>query len=192
MSEADPLAGLVESIAAEFDVAMGRPDKVRAGCARLREILSRPPAAPEVEPLMRLAPLLRQRMGPIAEPLFDLLEEQAAASTDPWPLLEGLLRSRDVALVRRALGAAERLAEGGSLRVDRRVVGFLADEVESAGSPLGEADALAAIARLVRRPGTGPPDPVLALYLEPAGNRIRGLAARLLDLPGEPAPLALA
>ncbi len=169
MGEADPLAALLESIAAEFDVAMGRPEKVRADCARLREHLARPPTAPEVERLVRLASLLRQRMGPIAEPLFDLLEEQAAASDDPWPLVEGLLRSRDVALARRALGAAERLAESGSLRVDRRVVRFLADEVERAGSPLGEADALAAIARLLRRPGTGSEDPVLALYLEPAG-----------------------
>ena len=127
-------------------------------------------------------------MGPIAVPLFELLEEQAAASDDPWPLVEGLLRSRDVALARRALEAAERLAESGSLVVDRRVVRFLADEVERAGSPLGEADALAAIARLLRRPGTGPRDPVLALYLEPAGGRVRGLAARLLDLRGQPAP----
>ncbi len=192
MGEADSLAALLGSIAAEFDVAMGRPEKVRAECARLREQLARPPTAPDLERLCQLAGLLRQRMGPIAVPLFELLEEQATASDDPWPLLEGLLRSRDVPLVRRALEAAERLAERGSLVVDRRVVQFLAEQVEGPGSPLGEPEALATIARLLRRPGTEPRDPVLALYLEPAGDRIRGLAARLLDLDGQPAPSALA
>jgi pyruvate,water dikinase len=192
MGGADPLADLLESIAAEFDVAMGRPEKVRADCACLREQLARPPTAPDLERLGRLAPLLRQRVGPIALPLFELLEEQAAASDEPWPLLEGLFRSRDAALARRALAVAERWAESGSLVVDRRVVRFLADEVERADSPLTEADALAAIARLVRRLTTGSADPVLALYLEPAGDRLRGLAARLLDLDGHPAPLALA
>jgi pyruvate,water dikinase len=193
MGEADPVPALLDSIAAEFDVAMGRPEKVRSDCDSIREHLARPPAAPDVDRLCRLAPLLRQRMGPIAEPLFDLLEEQAAASDDPWPLVEGLLRSRDAALVRRALGGAERLAEKGSLRVDRRAVRFLADVVEEAGSPLSDADSLAAIARVLRRQGTDPTDPVLALYLEPAGSLpVRGLAARLLDLPGEPAPPALA
>ncbi|HSD65779.1 MAG TPA: hypothetical protein VLF95_03705, partial [Vicinamibacteria bacterium] len=193
MGEADPVAALVESIAAEFDVAMGRPDKVRAGCARLRELLARPPAAWDVERLCGLGALLRQRIGPIAEALFDFLEAQAADSDDPWPIVEGLLRSRDLALVRRAIGDAERLAEGGSLRIDLRAVRFLAEAVEEAGSPLGEADALAAIARLLRRRGTDPLDPVLALYREPAGSLpVRLLAARLLDLPGEPAPVAVA
>src|SRR5512147_2109828 len=139
MGEADPVAALVESIAAEFDVAMGRPDKVRAGCARLRELLARPPAAWDVERLCGLGALLRQRIGPIAEALFDFLEAQAADSDDPWPIVEGLLRSRDLALVRRAIGDAERLAEGGSLRIDLRAVRFLAEAVEEAGSPLGEA-----------------------------------------------------
>jgi pyruvate,water dikinase len=189
MGEADALAPLLESIAAEFDVAMGRPEKVRADCERLREILPR--AAPDIARLVHLASLLGKRMGPVAAPLFDLLEEQAAAAGDPWPLVEGLLRSRDVALARRALGTAERLAESGSLRVDRRALQFLAGEVEKPASPLGEADALAAIARLLRGSGTGPEDPVLALYREPSGIGVRGLAARLLDLPGEPAPPAL-
>src|SRR5512143_3438212 len=160
MGEADPAAALVESIAAEFDVAMGRPEKVRADCERLRGHLTRPPTGLEIGRLRQLAPLLRQRAGPIAEALFDFLEEQAAASGEPWLLLEGLLRSRDGALARRALGTAERLAQRGSLQVDRRVLELLADEVEEAGSVLGEPDALAAIARLLRRPGAGGPEPV--------------------------------
>jgi phosphohistidine swiveling domain-containing protein len=192
MSEAHPRVALFQSIAAEFGVAMGRPEKVQADCERLRALLARPPTAPEVGELCQLASLLRQRLGPIAVPLFDLLEEQAAGSEDPWPLLEELLRSRDVTLAQRALGTAERLVDSGSLHLDRRAVQFLADEVETTGSPLGEAESLAGIARLLCRQGTGPGDPVLGLYLEPAGDSVRGLAARLLDLDGQPAPAARA
>ncbi|MGE5126105.1 MAG: hypothetical protein ACM3PV_07425, partial [Betaproteobacteria bacterium] len=192
MGESDPLAALLDSIAAEFEVPLGRPERVEADCARLRERLTLPPTQQELERLGRLAPLLRQRTGPIAAPLFDLLEEQTCGSDDPWPLVEALLRSRDGTLARRALETAGRLAEAGSLTVDRRAVQLLADEVERPGSPLGEGDALAAIARLLRRPRTEARDPVLALYLEPAGARVRGLAARLLDLDGQPVPAAMA
>lgn len=186
MGEADPLASLLESIAAEFDVTMGRPERVRADCERIREHLPSPPV--DLERLSPLGPLLRRRAGPIAVPVFDLLEERAAASDDPWPLVGELLRSRDPAFARRALETAERLAAGGSLALDHHALRFLAGEVERAGSPLGEADALAAIARLLRRPGATEQDPVLDLYLEPSADSVRRLAARLLDLPGQPAP----
>jgi phosphohistidine swiveling domain-containing protein len=192
MAEADPLAALVESISAEFDVAMGRPDKVGSDCARLRECLSRPPTAGEIARLSTLALLLRKRIGEVVVPLFELLEEQAAASDDPWPLLEGLLRSRDRTLARRALDTVLRMAEKGRFGVDVHVLEFLAEQVEWAESPLGEADGLAVIARILRRPGTGPGDPVLGLYLDGPGSRVRCLAARVLDLDRQPAPAALA
>jgi hypothetical protein len=192
VAEADSPATLGGSIAAEFDVALGRPEKVRADCARLRERLTRPPSAADLEALARLAPLLRKRQGPIAEPLFELLAEQAAVTEDPWPLLEGLLRSRDGALVRRALAAAERLAETASFAVDPRATRFLADEVERPGSPLGEAAELVAIARLLRGRVSATSDPVLALYLQQEAGPVRALAARLLDLGAQPMPHALA
>jgi pyruvate,water dikinase len=191
MSEGDPLAALVESITAEFDVVVGRPEKVRSDCVRLRERLARPLDAGDLEALGRLALLLRKGPGEVALPLFELLEERAAAGDDPWPLLEGLLLSRDDALARRALGTLERLGEAGSLSVDRRVFLFLAQQVEVSGSVLGEPEALAAIARLVRSRGAETGDPVLALY-RGTDFPLRRLAARLLDLDGQPAPLDLA
>ena len=192
MGEADPLAALVEEVASEVDVVMARPEKVRSDCARLRERLGRPPAPGDDEALGRLAPLLRKRAGEVVTPLFELLEEQAATSVDPWPLLEGLLLSRDETLARRALGTLVRLADGGSLSVDRRVLRFLAEQVEVPGSVLGEPEALATIARLVRGRGAGAGDPILSLYREPSDFPLRRLAARLLDLDGQPAPLDLA
>lgn len=192
MADADPLVALVELIAAELDVAMGRPENVQAACGRLRKCLSQPPTADEAARLSALAIFLRKRQGEIVLPLFELLQEQAAACDDPWPLLEGLLRSRDRQLARRALDTVLSLAERGRFELDGRVLELVAEQVELAESPLGEPDSLAVIARLLRRPGRESGDSVLGLYLDGPGSRVRGLAARLLDLDGQPAPAALA
>jgi pyruvate,water dikinase len=188
MGEADSLATLVESIAGEFAVVAGRPAKVRAGCVLLRERLARPPAAGEREALGRLAPLLRTHVGEIAQPLFELLEETAAASDDPWPLLAPLLLSRDPGLARRALATAERLVGTGSLAVDRRLLLFFAEQATVGGPVLGEPETLATIARILRRRSSADADPALALYRAAPDFPVRLLAARLLDLDGQPAP----
>ncbi len=130
-------------------------------------------------------------MGPINLPLFGLLEDEASGLEDAWPLIEGMLASRDDGLARRALDLFERLADSGALAVDRRAVRLLAEQVEAEASPLGEPAALAAIARILRRPRQEPGDPILTLFLEGAGGGLRRLAARLLDLDGQPVPSAL-
>jgi phosphohistidine swiveling domain-containing protein len=191
MGGTEPIVALLESIAAEFEVMMGRPERVSADCARIRETLAGPPTSRDLERLRQLLPLLRKRSGPIAVPLFDLLAEAAAGCEDPWPLLEGMLASRDDGLARRALDLAERLARSGSLAIDRRATRLLAERVEAEGSPLGEPGALATIASILRR-GRLEPDPVLTLYSNEGEGRVRRLAARLLDLDGEPIPSTLA
>jgi pyruvate, water dikinase len=191
VSETVPIQALLESIAAEFEVAMGRPEKVLEDCARIRARLSRPPTSEELGLLLQLLPLLRKRMGPINVPLFDLLEDEASGTEDAWPLIEGMLASRDDGLARRALDLAERLADSGALAVDRRAARLLAERVEAEESPLGEPAALATIARILRRPRQEPVDPILTLFLEEAGGSLRRLAARLLDLDGQPVPPAL-
>jgi phosphohistidine swiveling domain-containing protein len=190
MGETAPIAALLESIAAEFGVTMGRPERVAAACAAIRERLARPPTPDEVELLLQLAPLLRQRAGPLAVPAFELLEEVSGASPDAWPLLDALLGSRDGALARRALDLALRLARAGSLALGRPAATLLAERVEAEGSGLVEPAALATIAGILRARGETP-DPVLELYLEANGPASR-LAARLLDLDAAPAPPALA
>jgi phosphohistidine swiveling domain-containing protein len=198
MGEAEPIAAILESIGSEFDVVMGRPERVGAGCARLRERLAWPPTPRDIDCLRQLLPLLRKQSGPIAVPPFDLLEDAAAASKEPWSLLEGMLASRDDSLARRALDLAERLARSGSLAIDP-ALRFLAERVEAEGSPLAGPESFATIARMLRLRGGAaahpaeqePSDPVLALYLGGEGS-VRRLAARLLDLDGQPVSSALA
>jgi hypothetical protein len=137
--------------------------------------LARPPTSQDLERLSQLLPLLRKGLGPIAVPLFELLEEAASGSQDPWPLLEGMLMSRDDSLALKALDLAERLALTGSLTIEPEAVRFLGERVETEGSPLAEPVPLATIARMLRRPQQEPQDPVLALYLEGEGN-VRRLA----------------
>jgi phosphohistidine swiveling domain-containing protein len=192
VGETDPIEALLESIAAEFEVMTGRPERVSDACARIRGLLSWPPTAQEVDRLLSLLPLLRQRLGEINLPLFSLLEDVAARSEDAWPFLEGMLASREEALSLRALAMAARLTGEGSLAVDRRSAQLLADRVEAEGSPLGSVEALATIGRILRGSAPEGPDPVLALYRDGGAGSARRLAARLLDLDGQPASLSLA
>jgi phosphohistidine swiveling domain-containing protein len=192
VGETDPIAAVVESIAAEFDVAMGRPERVSTDCARLRNPLTRPPTSQHLDHLRRLVSLLRKRSGPIAVPLFDLLEDVANHSEDPWSWLEGMLAARDDGLAHRALALLDQLVQRGALAVDRHAAQALAEQVERDGSPLVDPEALAMIARILRRRGPEAPDSVLALYLEERRGSLRRLAARILDLPGEPVSPELA
>jgi phosphohistidine swiveling domain-containing protein len=125
-------------------------------------------------------------------PLFDLLEEATVGGEDAWPMIEGMLASRDGGLARRALDLADRLTGSGSLVVDGRAASILAEAVEAEGSALGEPGALATIASILRQGGPEPRDPVLDLYLNAGEDRVRRLAARLLDLEGQAVPSGLA
>jgi len=169
---------------------MGSPDRVAEDCKRLRRHLESPLTASNLEHLLQLLPLLRKRTGAIAVPLYDLLEEATKTCSDPWLILEGMLSARNSSLVIRALQTLMRLAESGALTIDFRVVNFLAEKVETEGSPLSEIDTLRKIAGiishlLISEPNS-PLDSVLALYLKQKDEKIRRLAARLLDLNEEP------
>jgi pyruvate,water dikinase len=188
MDEAQPLRELLGKVAAEFEVAMGRPDEVRALCARLREALGFSPGEAAEAVVRDLALLLQKRMGAIAVPVFELLEEQVARNAAPWPLVEGLLLSRDTALARRALGLTEALCKASALTLDAGALRFLAAQADQAGSPLAQPEALATIAGLLRGAGgDAPSDAVTGLYLDSPDPGVRRLAARLLDLDGQPA-----
>ncbi len=144
---------------------------------------------------LRAALTPARRAGPIVAPVFSLLEGAASSCADPWPLLEAMLAAHDRALGLRAAEVAAGLAESGALDVEQRVARFLAERAEVEGSPLAERAALHAIGRLLRRgqqPSALATDPVLVLYLGESPGSVRRLAARVLDLDGQPAAPDLA
>lgn len=207
VEQREALARAVRSIASQFEVMMGRAEQVQADCDRLRQLLSDPPTASEMEILQPLPPLLRKRSGAIAETLFAFLEEIARGCATPWPPLAGMLAARDPQLVQRALKLTVELADSGSLEVDRPALRFLAERVEAENSSLIEPGNLDMIARIARhfsespqgpatinnrqpathnqQLSTGDFQPLTALYLHETEGGIRRLAARLLDRGGE-------
>ena len=105
------IKNLIQSITAQFKISKGKPDRVEADCAQLRKYIKGHMTEADIEISRQLLPLLLKRAGPIAIPLFSLLEEVAANSHQPWPILNGLLTARDKNLVTRALKSTVKLAE---------------------------------------------------------------------------------
>ncbi len=185
------MASLLRSIAAEFDVAMGRPEKVAAECARVRERLRDASSEAAAALVLDLASVLRKRGGEIALPLHAFLAERVEAVAEPWPLLGGMLAARDGALVVRTLDQAVRLAEAGTIPVDRNAALLLAGRVEVEESPLARPEALRQIARILRRlprSGDRSSDPVLNAFLTESDVGLRRLAGRILTLDEHPVP----
>jgi len=193
------LSASLKAVTAELDVAMGSPERVRAACARLRGQLGSGPSSSHIEQIARLLPFLGKRIGPVVRPLFDLFDDLTVRADDPWPLLKGMLAARDKDLVMRALDRLLFLAEAGAIRVSGETTGFLAGRIEMDGSVLADPDTLERVAAVVRHltlPDTEPDqDPAIRLYLQdtaPQARLQRRMAARILDLKGEPVALSLA
>lgn len=168
VEQREALARAVRSIASQFEVMMGRAEQVQADCDRLRQLLSDPPTASEMEVLQPLPPLLRKRSGAIAETLFALLEEIARGCATPWPPLAGMLAARNPQLIQRALKLTVELADSGSLEVDRPALRFLAERVEAENSSLIEPGNLDMIARVARHFSESPQGPATINNRQPA------------------------
>jgi len=180
---ASEAAADIDAILAEFAVALGRPERVAACCGRIREALCDPRSGMSRREVLRLLPLLAERSGAVAEPLFALLDELARSDADPWPYLHAMLAARDRGLARRALASARRLAEQGRLRVRCEVLRALERIAEAEGSPLDDREVLGEVARIAERM-----DEAGALFAQHEDDAVRRLAARILDRAGEPAP----
>lgn len=188
---------LVRSLSSQFDVALGDPDTVDAACRGIRGLLAAagPPSAGDLAVLQSLLPLLGRRVGPVADRLFDFLEELLPSLPDPWPFLEGMLATRNPGQVRRAATRLRRLVEAGTMAVDARVVSGLAVLADDRDSPLtesGNLDALAAVLELRAPRAPGEPESPLDLYVGAPDPVVRRLAARVLDRSREPVDRDLA
>lgn len=194
-NEGELICALIDSLASQFEFAMDRVEQVETDCRQLRQALGACPLISGNQYLERLLPLLRKKTGAMPSAVFSLLEESTASCADSWPLLEGMLLARDRILVLRALNLAAQHARTGLLAVDRRMMKFLAEQIECDDSPLADSQALRQIATMLRDclpPAPEGLDPVLALYETEENPGVRLLAARLLDLEGRPASPQLA
>ncbi len=169
----DPLP---REIADAVRLATPDPERVAALCARLRAALHEPP---EPAPLLALAPVLTERGGAAAAPVFDLLTSLAPRLADPWPLCVALLRSRDPRFAVRALGLLAEVAGDGRPPGDD-ALRLLSERADAEGDPLGTPEALRVVARLMVSPE--------AVLFSRRDFAVRRLAARVLDLSGEPTP----
>jgi pyruvate,water dikinase len=188
-TSSESINGILEFITAEFEVAMGSPERVRAACFRLRERLGLTPPSSDLDHLRGLFPLLNTRVGTIINPIFEMLDELSLTATDPWFLLKGMLTVRDGKLLFRALKRALSLAEAGSLLVDLRVARSLAGRVEK-DVRLSEPGYLAVVGKIILHisglPFSGQEDLVSNLYIKEDDSRLRRLAALIMDMNGEP------
>jgi pyruvate,water dikinase len=181
---------IAERIASELSVAMADPERVATLCATLATSLGPSPSPEDVERLRGLGALLRSRSDAAATPLVDLLEAAAGRCSDPWPLIEPLIAARGRRTSLRGLELARRLAEERGPTPGLREARFLAALLDEDPSPLDDDAVLTAAASLLRaarRADAG--DPLVNKLLASDELPVRVLAARLLDIDAEPAPL---
>ncbi len=189
-SRTESVLPILEAIKAEFEVVMGSPERVRAACFQLRKQLGKPPTPSDLEHLVQLLPLLGKRMGIIATALFDLFDEITLITDNPWPLLQGMLAAKEKKLVRRALNRALSLAESGSLSIDLNIAKFFANRIEEDRGPLKEPECLSIVTKIINRLSSplpsGQENHLEAFYIQEKDFKLRSLAARIMDLKGEP------
>ena len=107
-----------------------------------------------------------------------------------------MVAAREKPLVQRALQCALRCIERGSLTVDEEVVGHLADLLDLPGKSIGDPECrplLGSVVRHLKFSGQmQSEDPIPALFLDARDEKIRRLAAVILDTPGTPIAMDLA
>ncbi len=179
---------LIQSLAGEFELVLGSPDRVKTLCDRLAEELQSACDVTKFGCLLQLLPLLRRQSGARASPVFAILESAVSSAQDPWPLLKGMLAARDRNLVLRALDLTVSRTAAGFLQVNREIALFFAEQVEIEDSPLALLPSLRKIAVILSclpLSHTSVICPLTDLFLNETDGMLRRLAARVLDLDGQ-------
>jgi len=183
------VATLVQSLSSQLELLTGSVDRICSLCAEIGENLDRPPSEDDLDQLHTLAHALRTKTGARITPVADLLETVVATCPVPWTLLAEMLLAQDGKVARRALEQASAFTASGAIPVELPVVELFAERVEAENSPFSDRHSLETIAAIVRRlPAPQDADPITAIFLDSSNQRLRRLAARLLDLNDEPAP----
>ena len=186
-------AGLVAAISEQLQLIRPDAEQIAADCAGLRPLLGRPPDRGGLDALRRLcADLAAADAGTAAAtPLLALLADVLPDLVRPWALLTPLITCEDDDLAAAALAMVADAVAAGRLELDRGLLRLLARRLPGGGSDGAHDPVLAAASRLLGDGAGARPalEDILAADRDP---QLRSLAARLLDLGGDPAPPALA
>ncbi len=183
------VAGLVRSLSSQLVLHAGSIEKIRSLCIELGDSLGWPPSPDDLERLRTLAHSLQTAMGEKSTPVADLLVAVTASCPTPWTLVAELLKARERKVAHRALELAGELAASDRLPDEPAVVGLFAELVVGEGSHFADRASLEAIAGIVRRASSAADrDPLVTALLDSRDQRVKRLAARLLDLDHKPAP----
>ena len=183
------LPPLVASISEQLAMVCGDEDQVRQDCAKIIQQLADPPAPSQMKFLRELAQLLAVTDDFIALPVYEMLADIAVAQPKPWPLLRPLLQAAEEGITQLAVELTLDLVNGKKLRLDRRLLGQYARLLDLEFSPFEDEDLLdLLITTMNRHSSSGKGDGLLNLLRKDPDDKIRKLAARLLDKSGDPAP----
>jgi pyruvate,water dikinase len=177
----DPVAAAVADIEFQFGSYMPRPERVAEACACLRRHAPETDGRPDWLP--RLLQLPARRTGPVVLPLFEWMEERAAASPEAWPIVDAMLAAQDEALQRRAVASLARAVNERRLTLSPAIIEALAGMVDREDSGLASAESLRSIGSILTRAATVP-----ELLVQRVSPPVQRLAARVLDLDGTPPP----
>ncbi|SPD73417.1 hypothetical protein PITCH_A1880002 [uncultured Desulfobacterium sp.] len=179
---------ILDAVKAEFEAVMGSPQTVRSALSRFMDLTDNNPTGAELDSALGLLPLLSERVGPIAVPLFELFDQLCLIVPDPWPILKGMLSARDEGLAGLALKRTLQFVREGILSIDLDMARFFAGRVESA--PFKRPECLSIVSDIIGRMSTpeiaGKDGPEAILYLHQTDYSLRRFGAMLMDTRAKP------
>ncbi len=184
---ATTLPDYIQLIQDQMESPLVQVEAVEKSCVELLDQLLALSVSERLEYLVRLAMLLRGRVGRAATIIFDLIERATPPGGLSWNVLEELLAAKDPQLVQRTLVTLLSLVEAGTLLIDQKMALQVAELVEANDVLLSHPQLLQVmerILRLISKHEGRVDDPILDFYLSTPGIALQRLAARILDSGG--------
>jgi len=146
----EELKSIVHSIQAQFDLIMVDTNEVDKNCEILRNHIRHPLTKSDIRTIGVLLTILKKKSGSAVKSLYNFFEDLLSYSPDPWPLLKGMLESRDPDLVRQTLEIIFQMILDHSLQIDYTILIYLAQLVDMDNSPLNEKQSLKVIKQIIQ------------------------------------------
>ncbi len=187
---AKPTLGfLLASISEQLAMVCGDDDQVRHDCAQMISQISHPPRPSHMKYLRKLAKLLAVTDDFIALPVYEMLADFAVKMDKPWPLLKALLQAADEGVAQLATELTLELVNKKKLPLNRPLLREYARLMDLEFSPFEDEDLLELLITTVEQHHVSEGgDGLLTLLRKDSDDKIRKLAAQLLDKDGGPAP----